>query len=82
VEFLSPSGDCDPSSYSFIRVPKLHPLFGCGGQHLSESAAGCSLSEDSYARLLNASMAVSLIVSAIGACPWDGSQLGLGTDVF
>jgi hypothetical protein len=28
-------------------------------------------------RLMSASITVSLIVSETGACPWDGSQVGL-----
>jgi hypothetical protein len=35
--FPIPFGACNPSSYSSIRVPKLHPLFDCGCLHLSES---------------------------------------------
>jgi hypothetical protein len=27
---------CSPYTYSSIRLPKLHPLFGCGCFHLSE----------------------------------------------
>lgn len=46
----------NPSSYSSIRSEKLHPLFGYGCVHLSESAVECSLSEDSQARLLSASI--------------------------
>jgi hypothetical protein len=56
VEFLSPSGPPNPSSYFSIRVPKLHPLFGGGCLHLSESAAGWSISEDSHAELLSATI--------------------------
>jgi hypothetical protein len=54
VEFLSLRGH-NPSSCSSIRVTNLHALFGCGFIHLSESAAGWNLSEDSHARLLSAS---------------------------
>jgi hypothetical protein len=41
VEFLSPSGT-QSFSYSFIRVPKLHPLFGCGCLYLSQLMGGAS----------------------------------------
>jgi hypothetical protein len=44
MEFLSLSGPTIPSSYSSVRILKLHPLFGCG--FVSELAAGWSLSED------------------------------------
>ena len=37
-------------------MPKLQPLFGCGFPHPSVSAAGWSLSEESHARLLSASL--------------------------
>jgi hypothetical protein len=36
-----------------------------------------SLPEDSYGRLLSASITVSLIVSEINACPLQGSSVGL-----
>jgi len=39
----------DPSSNSSIGVPDLCPILVCGYLHLSQSAAGCSLSEDCYA---------------------------------
>jgi len=44
----------------------------------SESAAGWNVSEDSHVRFLSASIReyLSLIVSGIGAYPWDGSQVG------
>lgn len=45
---------------------------------MSESTAEWDLSEDRQPRLLSASITVSLIVSEIGACPWDGSQVVLG----
>jgi hypothetical protein len=48
-----PLGACNPSSYSSIKVPKLHSLFGCGCVHLSESAAGWNLSENSHAIFLH-----------------------------
>jgi hypothetical protein len=54
VEFLSPSRPAILLPYSSIRVSKLHPLYYCGYLHLSKSAAGWSLSEDIYARLLPA----------------------------
>ena len=46
------------SPNSSTRLPKLHLMFGFGSQHLSQSAVGWSLSEDSYARLLSASIIV------------------------
>jgi hypothetical protein len=39
VEFYPLLGH-NPSSYSSIRVPKLHLLFGCGSLHLFPMAAG------------------------------------------
>jgi hypothetical protein len=39
-------GACNPSSYSSLRLPKLHPMFGCRCLYLSESAEVWSLSED------------------------------------
>ena len=47
-------------------------MFGCESLHLLQIAAGWSLSEDSYARYQTAS--ISLIVSGIGTCPWNGSH--------
>ena len=51
-----------------------------GAQTLSNLTVGISIpltqlliTENSYARLLFASVTVSLIVSDIDACPWDGS---------
>ena len=41
-----PFGAHNPSFYSSIRIPKLHPLYGYGCLHLSESATGRALSED------------------------------------
>ena len=55
AEFLS-SSHFLPSSFSFLRVLKLHPMFDYGCLHLSESAAGWSLSVKSYSRLQSASM--------------------------
>jgi hypothetical protein len=46
---------CSPSSYSPLGLSELHLLFNCRCLHLSESAAGWSLSEDSLARYLSAS---------------------------
>jgi hypothetical protein len=64
-----PFGAQNPFSYSSLRVPKFYPLLDCGCLHLSESAAGWSLSSESCVRLLAASITVSLVVSKIGACP-------------
>jgi hypothetical protein len=41
-----PFGTYNPSPNSSIRIPILHPLFGCGSLHLSDSAAGWSVPED------------------------------------
>jgi hypothetical protein len=38
-------------------------MFSCGSLHLFPLTAGWSLSEDSYARLLPASITIQLIVS-------------------
>ena len=46
----------NPSIYSSIRVPKLHPLFGCECLDLSESVGGWRLSEDTHAILLSPSI--------------------------
>jgi hypothetical protein len=56
VEFLSPLGPALLPPI-FHRVPKLHPLFGCGCHHThhSESPA-LSLTDDSHARFLSASI--------------------------
>jgi hypothetical protein len=67
-------GTHNPSPYFSLRIPKLHPLFGCECLYLSESAAGWSLSENNI--LLSASIRVSLILLSISACPLDGSQFG------
>jgi hypothetical protein len=51
-----PSGFLGPSPNSSTRLPKLSLTFGCrfcGSLHLFQSAAGWSLSKDSYARLLS-----------------------------
>jgi hypothetical protein len=69
----------NPSSCSFIRVPKLNLLFGCVCLGLSETATTWSLSEDSHARLLSASIIeyhyILYYMSGIGDCPRNGSQL-------
>jgi hypothetical protein len=64
---------CFPNSPTPTRFPELCSIFGCGSLHLFSSADGWSLSEDSYARLLSASK----IVSVIGSCLWDLSQVRL-----
>jgi hypothetical protein len=76
VEFLSPLG-YNPSSYSSIRVPKLHPLFGCGCLHPVESVLWVERlrGQPCYTSVCKHNR-VSLIVSWIGVCPWDGSQDG------
>ena len=56
VKFLSPSEPPTPSPNSSIRVPNLHAMFGHGYLLVFQSAAEWSLSEDSYVRLLSASM--------------------------
>lgn len=70
---------CGPSSFSnsFITVPELCPVIGYGSLHLFQSTAGWSLSEHSSARLMSAKHnRVSLIVSGIGAYPWDVFPVG------
>lgn len=52
------------------------PSSVCGSLYPSQSAVGWSISEDSFARLLAVSIRVSLVVSGIGACSWDGSLVG------
>jgi hypothetical protein len=52
----------NPSPNSSIRVSELCPMLGWQSLHLFQSAAGWSLSEDSYARLLSACITVPLIV--------------------
>jgi hypothetical protein len=63
----------NPSSYSSIRVPKLHPLFGCG--HLSVRVR-CWVEplRGQIAPICKHNI-VLLTVSGIGAFPWDGSQV-------
>jgi hypothetical protein len=75
VESLSSSG---PSvlPQSLPQDSELYLMFGCGSLNLFLLAIEWSLSEDSYARLLSASITVSLIGPEIGSCPWDGSQFG------
>jgi len=55
-----PVGFPSPSQYSIpnssIRILKLHSMFGYKYLVLFQSAAGWSLSEDSYARLLSANI--------------------------
>jgi hypothetical protein len=50
MEFLSPLEPeiSTPPPSSSLRIPKFHPVFGCGSLHLSESATGWSLLEDSH----------------------------------
>jgi hypothetical protein len=55
-EFLSTFGAPSLSPNSSMRVPKLHPMFGCESLHLFESATEWSLSEDSYPRPLSTSI--------------------------
>ena len=53
VESLTSLGPSILSPNSFTRPRELHLKFHCGSQHLSESVAGWSLSEDSYGRVLS-----------------------------
>jgi hypothetical protein len=69
---LGPSISCQ----LLHKLPKPHPMFHSSFLILFQSPAGWSLSEYSYARLLSTSITVSLIVSGVGACPWDRSQVG------
>ena len=46
------SGSLNTSPNSSARLLELCLMFGCESLHLFQSAAGWSLSEDSYARLL------------------------------
>ena len=66
----------NPYPNSSIRLPELGLMLGCGSLHLFQSVAEWSISEDSYAMLLSASITVLLIVSRIDSCPWDGSHIG------
>ena len=73
LDFLwSPYALRGPQSFFLffcITVPKLHPCLVVWCMPLSESMGGLGLSEDRHATQ-------ALIVSGIGACPWDGSQVG------
>ena len=62
------------SSYSSIRVSKLHPLFGYGCLYLSRLLRGACRGQRAPVCKHNK---VLLIVLGIGACPWSGSQVGL-----
>ena len=42
--------------FSSKRLPETCPMIGCGSLHLFQSGAGWRLSEDSYAKLLSASI--------------------------
>lgn len=52
-------------------------MFGLEYLHLFQSAAGESLSEDSYSRFLFANNTKSLIMAGISAHSWDGSEVRL-----
>ena len=52
VESLSFFWSLNPSPNSSIRLPELHLMLGCGSLHLFPLAAGWSLLENSYAKLL------------------------------
>jgi hypothetical protein len=56
-----------------MAVPDFYPMFACEYLHLFQSPVWWSLLENSYARLLSASMAVSLIESGIDAYLWNGA---------
>jgi hypothetical protein len=56
VESLTPPGPPIPPPSLSQDPPEFHLRFGCGSLHLFWSAAGWSLSKDSYARLLSASI--------------------------
>lgn len=64
---------CNPSSYTSIRIPKLHPYLAVGVCICLESAAGSLRGQHAPVCKHNR---VSFIVSGISACPWDGSQVG------
>jgi hypothetical protein len=53
---LDLSGSFNSSSCCSIGSPKLLLMFGCGSLHLFSSVAGCSLSDNSYARLPSVSV--------------------------
>lgn len=48
----------NPFPSSSVRVPRLHLMFHCRSLHFLPLAAGCSLLEDSYARLLSVNITV------------------------
>jgi hypothetical protein len=54
---LDPSNLLSSIPHSSTRLPGNHLMFGCGSLHLPPSAAEGSLSGDSYARFLSASIA-------------------------
>ena len=60
----------------FHKSPQAPSTDACGFLQLSEAAAGWNLSEDSHARL----MFSRITVSGIGACPCNGSKVGLVFD--
>lgn len=62
---------------SFTRFPKLCLMFGRGSLHLFLSVAGWSLSKDSYARFLSASI-MSIINNENGLVLAHGMGLKLG----
>ena len=66
VEFISLK-----FSQSFPQlIPELHPMFSYGSLHLFQSAVGWNFSEDSYARLLSASITEYQVGPFIGwLCP-------------
>jgi hypothetical protein len=51
-------------------------MFGCRFLQLFSLAVVWSLSEDSYARLLSASLKSVINDVRVGSCPWNGSQFG------
>ena len=54
---LDPCGSYNPSTLSSAGLPKLSLMFSCGSLLLFLSVAGWILSDDSYVRLLSASIA-------------------------
>ena len=67
----------NPSPNSSINVPELCPVFGCGHLHVFQLTVVQSFSADNNPRLSCKHNRVLLILSGIGAYPWDG-QLLLG----
>ena len=67
------SGKKTETSTTLSRVSKFHPLFGYRSPHWSEPGAMWSLSEDSHKTPVCKHNRVSLIVSEIGTCLWNGS---------